>query len=247
MQFKPKFNHDYTVINNSIFRERGMSFKTKGLLAFMFSLPDTWDYSIRGLVALSRDGRDAVNAAIKEAEQYGYLVRYINRSNNGCYSGMQWDIYQEPQGRAVNDPPLDMKAQKSPCLYGFHPQPDNPFTDNPVTVNPLPVNQPQSITNILSIKQSSTQSSSVPDIIQLIRSIDSTLLDDDVTSIHDSIIANNNIDTISNLHAYIAKCVCNYKARMTHKPKKSTQKNKFNNFSQRTYDYSKLEKEIINN
>ena len=34
-----------------------MSLKAKGLLSLMLSLPDNWDYSISGLVSISKDAR----------------------------------------------------------------------------------------------------------------------------------------------------------------------------------------------
>ena len=46
--------------------------KAKGLLSLMLSLPDTWDYSINGLCALSKDGRDSVLTMELDAG-YDYL------------------------------------------------------------------------------------------------------------------------------------------------------------------------------
>ena len=48
---------DYTVMSNYHFREREMSLKAKGLLSFMLSLPDDWDYSIAGLETMLKESR----------------------------------------------------------------------------------------------------------------------------------------------------------------------------------------------
>ena len=68
-------NKNYTIMSNYHFQERNMSLKAKGLLSLMLSLPENWDYSIRGLTTLSKDGRDAVMGALQELEEFGYLVR----------------------------------------------------------------------------------------------------------------------------------------------------------------------------
>lgn len=68
-------NSDFTRISNSLFKEKNMSLKAKGLLSLMLSLPDDWDYSINGLVGLSTDGKDSVMKALSELERFGYLKR----------------------------------------------------------------------------------------------------------------------------------------------------------------------------
>ena len=45
-------NGNYTTMSNYHFKEKNMSLKAKGLLSLILSLPDNWDYSIGGLVAI---------------------------------------------------------------------------------------------------------------------------------------------------------------------------------------------------
>ena len=49
--------------------------KAKGLLSQMLSLPDDWDYTLRGLAAINKESIDAVRTAIHELETAGYVVR----------------------------------------------------------------------------------------------------------------------------------------------------------------------------
>lgn len=88
---------NYTVMSNHHFKERGLSLKAKGLLSLMLSLPDDWNYSIRGLTKLSRDGKDSVMSALQELEKYGYLNRQQMVNNKGQFSGVEYHIYEEPQ------------------------------------------------------------------------------------------------------------------------------------------------------
>lgn len=64
---------NYTVMSNYHFKEKGMSLKAKGLLSLMLSLPDNWDYSIAGLVAICKENETAIKSALKELQQFGYV------------------------------------------------------------------------------------------------------------------------------------------------------------------------------
>ena len=77
---------DYTIMSNNHFKEREMSLKAKGLLSLMLSLPDNWDYSIAGLVTLSKDGRDSVISALTELEELSYLKRTQDLDEKGRFN-----------------------------------------------------------------------------------------------------------------------------------------------------------------
>lgn len=87
-----------------------MSLKAKGLLSMMLSLPDDWNYSVSGLVKLSKDGKDSVMSALAELEEFGYLLRTRTTDSKGRFNGIEYDIYEHPQ------PPI--------------PVADNPISDN---------------------------------------------------------------------------------------------------------------------
>lgn len=95
--FRIHKTENYTVMSNSHFKERDMSLKAKGLLSLMLSLPDTWHYSISGLVKLSKDGKDSVMSALSELEEFGYLTRTRVTNEKGQFSGVQYDIFEVPQ------------------------------------------------------------------------------------------------------------------------------------------------------
>lgn len=88
---------NYTVLSNYHFKEKEMSLKAKGLLSLMLSLPDDWNYSISGLVKLSKDGKDSVMSALSELEKFGYLLRTRVQNEKGRFSGVEYYIYEQPQ------------------------------------------------------------------------------------------------------------------------------------------------------
>jgi hypothetical protein len=117
-------NSNFTVMSNYHFKEKKMSLKAKGLLSLMLSLPDDWNYSVSGLVTLSKDGKDSVMSALGELETFGYLERTRMINNKGQFSGIEYHIYEEPQTEkpiaentnAVNPILEKTNAEKPPQL-----------------------------------------------------------------------------------------------------------------------------------
>lgn len=139
--FRVHKNENYTVLSNYHFKEKEMSLKAKGLLSLMLSLPDNWDYSAAGLVKLSKDGKDSVNAALKELEKFGYLKRSQAFNENGTFGGYNYEIFEKPTP--------DVKAEK--------PKTGNPLTDKPFAENPSTENPQQLNNNILNTKKLNTK------------------------------------------------------------------------------------------
>lgn len=132
--FRIEKTADYTVLSNFHFREKEMSFKAKGLLSFMLSLPNNWDYSVEGLESFSSDGKDSIISGLKELEKFGYLVRKQKTDEKGKFCGYDYIIYEKP----LNEQP-----------FTENPQTENPFTENPSTENPQQLNTNISNTNTL--------------------------------------------------------------------------------------------------
>ena len=84
-------------MSNHHFKEKQMSLKGKGLLSLMLSLPDDWEYNVSGLVRLSKDGKDSVMSALQELEKFGYLTRRQLFNAKGQFSGVEYNIFEQPQ------------------------------------------------------------------------------------------------------------------------------------------------------
>ena len=67
-------NKNYTVMSNTHLRDKNLSLKAKGLLSVMLSLPDNWNYSIAGLVAICKENETAIKSALNELKINGYLI-----------------------------------------------------------------------------------------------------------------------------------------------------------------------------
>lgn len=109
---------NYTVMSNYHFKEKEMSLKAKGLLSLMLSLPDTWDYSINGLVAICKESETAINSTLKELKDFGYLVISKVRNGKGQYEYV-YNIYEQPhlqdtQSQEVESPEVEKPGVENP-------------------------------------------------------------------------------------------------------------------------------------
>lgn len=80
--FKIEKNKNYTVMSNYHLRDRDLSYKSKGLLSFMLSLPEDWDYSLTGLCSISKESRDGIRSILKELQEHYYVEIEKVRGNN---------------------------------------------------------------------------------------------------------------------------------------------------------------------
>ncbi len=88
---------DYVTMSNRHFKNKNLSLKAKGLLSQMLSLPEEWDYTLKGLSKICKEGVDSIRSAINELENEGYIVRRQTRDENGRMSVSEYMIYEEPQ------------------------------------------------------------------------------------------------------------------------------------------------------
>lgn len=91
--FRVERNKGYTVMSNHHLRNKELSLKAKGLLSQMLSLPEDWDYTLKGLSLINREKIDAIREAIKELERAGYIVRSRERDEKGRLRGTDYIIY----------------------------------------------------------------------------------------------------------------------------------------------------------
>ena len=87
---------NYTTMSNFHLRDPNLSNKARGLLSTMLSLPESWDYTTRGLAMRCKDGVDEITAQLKELEEYGYLIRHRLRDRHGRIVDMEYIIYERP-------------------------------------------------------------------------------------------------------------------------------------------------------
>jgi len=71
----------FAQIKNEVLHDQNLSWKAKGLFAYLYSKPDDWDFSMWRIKEDSTDGKESTRIGLKELEDNGYLQRI--RKNDG--------------------------------------------------------------------------------------------------------------------------------------------------------------------
>lgn len=119
---------DYTVMANHHLRNKTLSLKAKGLLSLMLSLPEDWDYTVKGLAYICKDGIDSINGAIKELENTGYISRERIRNPKGQLTSIEYTIREHPQVTQTKDSESPVEAL---------PTQETPIQENPIQAIPI--------------------------------------------------------------------------------------------------------------
>ena len=157
--FRVERNKGYTVMSNHHLRNKDLSLKAKGLLSQMLSLPENWDYTLKGLSLINRESIDAIRTAVWELEKAGYITRQQNRDGKGKMADMIYTIYEQPQPRP-EQPDKGAPGLENPVL-------ENPTSDNPTPGKPT-LGKPTQLNKDISSKEKTTTDVSTTDSIPIL-------------------------------------------------------------------------------
>lgn len=175
---------NFTVIDNAIFKDRNLSLKAKGLMCLMLSLPDDWNFSIRGLATLSKDGESAVRSTLNELKKEGYFYRKQIRKN-GKITKIEYVI-----------------SEIKKC--------ENLVVENPQQEKPQQGNRTQLNTNKLNTERLNTKKSSCSSVLAMMSEEESSRLfeiyeDADllIDTIDEELKLKNKFSEIENAYRYV--------------------------------------------
>ena len=97
---RAKQTKNFTQISNSALRKKELSLKARGLLAYMLSFSDEWDFSVSHIVRESGEREKSVRAALSELEAAGYVRHSPIRSEEGKFVTVRYDVFETPDLRA---------------------------------------------------------------------------------------------------------------------------------------------------
>ncbi|MCB1826950.1 MAG: hypothetical protein KDH94_00900 [Coxiellaceae bacterium] len=115
-----KRNNPYVVLDKTFINDSRLSLKSKGLLAYLLSLPSDWEVHIKELTKHFPDGKHAISGALKELRQLGYVIHQRHRDSSGAYTHGNYHVFEIPQ----------TSPQPENQDVGLSPQPDFPVVDN---------------------------------------------------------------------------------------------------------------------
>lgn len=124
--FRNETRERYTVVDNSILKNKQLSLVARGMLTTLLSLPDNWEFSEEGLTKILLDKKPTIKKALKELESLGYLKRTRIRDVQGKLCKIEYTVYEMPENT----------ESEPKCIL-------------PTTVSPTMVKLPQYNTNII--------------------------------------------------------------------------------------------------
>ena len=180
-------NDGYTVMSNFHLRDKRLSLKAKGLLSQMLSLPENWDYSLKGLTVINRENIDAIRTAVVELENAGYITRHQGRDDKGKMTSNEYNIYEKPMS-------------------------DNPLLENPTTAKPTAENPTQLIKEVAIKEEINTENikyqsiyQDAMDSIEIYRSI----LHDNIE--YDILCQQEDKELLDEILEIMLECICSSK------------------------------------
>ncbi|MEB8798857.1 DNA-binding protein, partial [Bacillus cereus] len=122
-------NKNYSVVNNTGLRDERLSWKAKGILAYILTLPDDWVFYREELATHAKDGLDSLRSGMKELKEYGYLQRIPIRNDKNKIVSWETVIHEVPQVEPLEGfPPVEEPPMENPLV-------ENPPVENPELLN----------------------------------------------------------------------------------------------------------------
>ena len=108
---------NFSIISNIPLNDKSISFKAKGIWAYLMSKPEDWEVRVSNLINTSTEGRDAIYSGIKELVEAGYMNKIQHRDESGKMTGIEYQVFEDPVNR-ISKPLTE------------NPEADNPDSDN---------------------------------------------------------------------------------------------------------------------
>lgn len=87
---------NYTTISNVFLKDKELSIKAKGFLAVVMGLPEKWEFSIKGICSILKEGKTAIYSVIQELKEHKYCKTIDIRNDKGLFVGIDYIFYEEP-------------------------------------------------------------------------------------------------------------------------------------------------------
>jgi hypothetical protein len=86
----------YAQISKFALGDPGLTWKAKGILAYLLTLTDNWVMRPKEIQRHAKDGRDSIYSGLTELIEAGYLVREQKRNNSGVFRQITYILHEFP-------------------------------------------------------------------------------------------------------------------------------------------------------
>ena len=125
----------FVYIPKGVLKSKNISLKALGVYFMIVSLPDDWNFSVKGLCTLCSDGYGSVTTAVEELEKAGFLQRTAPNGGANRFSDGEWTVRDFPDPKKTSRKNPDSKM---PCRE------NQPQLNNKQINNKQPNNKEQS-------------------------------------------------------------------------------------------------------
>ena len=264
-----KKQNNFFIASKAPLEDVRLSWKAKGLLAYLLTLPDDWKIYVEELSKHSKDGTSSTTTAIKELMENGYIRREKIRNSKGQFKGYIYRVYETIQIKKTETG----KTENGESVLVSTDNDKNNTTNNNITNNNLIINnitkKEEELDKDLEEKYKNCISANISkfekeELINLQNIIGTEILKKailisclkngkNIDYLKSTILdwKNKNLDTIEKVENYLEEWKSKNKEVNRKRKQKIEQlnnnkfKNGFNNFEARSYDYEKLERKLL--
>lgn len=90
-------DNPYVMVNKKLSTSKTISWKAKGIILYLLSLPDNWQVYESEITKHATDGIRSTRSGIKELISAGYIQRHQKRSDNAHFAGFEYIVHEQPQ------------------------------------------------------------------------------------------------------------------------------------------------------
>jgi hypothetical protein len=137
----------FVMMDRRVLENLQMSWKAKGLLAYLLSRPDNWEINMGDLVNRSTDGEHSTRGALDELLIAGHVVRDIERDDQKRFVRFVFKVYEKPVDAELRTLPKSRKPVGENQEMAVEEPPAEPFGDFPQMGFPQVENLPLNNTN----------------------------------------------------------------------------------------------------
>ncbi|MFI6469813.1 hypothetical protein ACIBL5_06045 [Streptomyces sp. NPDC050516] len=92
----------FTVMPTAALEDSRLSFRARGILAFLIAKPDSWRVRAESIAAAGKEGREAVRTALRELRDAGYYRVVTGRLDDGTLASIT-EVYDTAQDWAAEE------------------------------------------------------------------------------------------------------------------------------------------------
>ncbi len=132
-----KRTNPFVMIDKRALNDSRLSWKAKGLHAYLLSKPHEWQVKLEDLIQRGTGGADSIRSAMNELRAAGYAKLITLRDALGHLQGTHWEIYERPVELGLSTEIGKTRDSENPRLGKSHTSNNEAGTKNVLSTKKL--------------------------------------------------------------------------------------------------------------